>query len=877
MKRMYTTQISYIIACALFCIFSTMPHQCLADSVNDKINEANQIIDSINNGEKVSQSDLRKLQSYINTVNNIPSGNLNEATIDLMNKYQDSVEVRRQLLDLEIQDLEKNISDTDSAIKDSETNSRVKADLNKQNIENRTKLAGLKYEKDYIEYKPGCRPWEKNKCHPYCKYRPTENCVLCPIFAVVFNTVSTVTDNSVRTFSPAIATLVAVGFAVWLAIQILSFVSSVETKDIKDLLQSMVTQGFVVLIAFMILKSGVGSFFDTFIEPFYASGHNLAQTVLTNCPKPSSDQSNISNTGGTSQKAKDVCTEYANIKNTNSGIIKKAEGLPPSMGESIIKTMTLMENRLRKVKALGSGMMCKSWQDATFIFPKWIYLFTGILVWVFAIFLIIGIPFLMIDAVLQLGVAGALLPVAVGGFAFKSTRQYTKKVWETFLNSMFTFLFITIVVLVLLGVLETSITESVKNIDQSGEMFSKMFTPEWQSTELYYEDILKSFQWASPHFLKLLFIFILAWSVMKMAKEFADEFASSISSTEIGSSIGTMAASTAKGMAVKTAKPLAKAAGSHIRHAIGSRIFAGNRAFRRAKYKSEVKNFDSVASNNGVKEYTDKKGRIHRLENGVVTIIKNKNGKEVKQIISENFTITRTKKLEMVNGKPVEVYREKIKLNNRQLDRVINERGEFDKKELDKIYQGLSAEQKKEIQKTVTRALIEKRMSKSVHNFNKANTKAAEIVSIDDTTGEVVLRQVTAKGEVIFSRMKANSSGVMETEMTKIDTKGNVMRLSSDGIHNKLEKFSLQDGVDAKTINNLSDVQNNRKKDSKGHYEGKVSYGYTQYYRNAVDRGADPRKIPLGGMSEKEANECYKYHRNSGNEFGKADMNIYFK
>ena len=854
-----------------------MPHQCFAGNVDDKINEANQIIDSINYGEDVSQSDLRKLQSYINTVNNIPSENLNEATINLMNKYQDSVEVRRQLLDLEIKDLEKNISDTDSAIRDPETNSRAKAELNTQNIENRTKLAGLKYEKDYIEYKPGCRPWEKNKCHPYCKYRSTENCTLCPIFTVVFNTVSAVTDKSVRTFSPAISVLVVVGFAVWLAIQVLSFVSSVETKDIKDLLQSIITQGFVVLIAFMILRSGVGSFFDTFIEPFYVSGHNLAQAALTNCPKTTSNEDGNTNTGTAAQKTKDVCTEYAEIKNANSGIIKKAEGLPPSMGESIVKTMTLMENRLREIKALGSAMICKSWQEAIFIFPKWIYLFTGILVWIFAIFLIIGIPFLMIDAVLQLGVAGALLPVAVGGFAFKSTRQYTKKVWETFLNSMFTFLFITIVVLVLLGVLEASITESVKNIDQTGEMFGKMFSSNWQSTELYYEDILQSFQWASPHFLKLLFIFLLAWSVMKMAKEFADEFASSISSTEIGSSIGTMAASTAKGMAVKTAKPLAKAAGSHIRQAVGSRILAGNRAFRRAKYKSELKNFDSVASNNGVKEYTDKKGRIHRLENGVVTIIKNKNGKEVKQIISENFTITQTKKVEMVNGKPVEVYREKIKLNNRQLDRIINDRGEFDKKELDKIYQGLSAEQKKEIQKTVTRALIEKWMSKSVHNFDQANTKAAEIVSVDDRTGEVVLRQVTAKGEVIFSRMKANSSGVLETEITKIDSKGNVMRLSSDGIHNKMEKFSLQEGVDAKTINNLNDVQNNRKKDSQGRYDGKVSYGYTQYYRDAVGRGADPRKIPLGAMSEEEATECYKYHRNAGNEFGKADMNIYFK
>ncbi len=870
MKKMYLTKaVRITIYTIILCFFLVSPRYSLASSVEEMISDANQIIDNIDNGNVVSKADMDRLQSYMDTVNKIPEQNLNDATKDLISKYESSTKIRSYQLGEEINRLEDVNAGIIEDMQDSNISGTAKARLHQELINNQGKLSVLKYEKDYVDFKPGCRPYEATRCLPYCKYTAKDKCTLCSLFSVMFNTVSAVTDKSVRTFSSAISVLVIVGFGVWLAIQILSFVSSIETKDIKDLLQSMITQGFVVLIAFMILRSGVGSFFDTFIEPFYASGQSLAQEALSNCPPPTADAN------GSEQTT--VCEEYSKIKNASAGIIKTEQGLPPSMGESIVKTMTLMENRIRRFKALGESMMCKSWQDAVFLFPKWIYFFTGIIIWVLSLFLMFGIPFLMIDAVLQLGVAGALLPIAVGGFAFKATRQYTKKVWETFLNSMFIFLFITIVVLVILGVLQQSIDSSVTTIDSTGMDFDDLFAVPSEEVKIYYEKILESFQWLSPHFLKLAFVFLLAWSVLKMAKEFADEFASSISSTEIGSSIGTMAASAAKGMTKKVAQPLASAASSHIGRAVRSRIFAGNRAFRRAKYKSELKKFDNVASKNGVKEYTDKKGRIHRLENGVATIIQNKNGKEVKQIISENFTITQTKQVKMVNGKPVEVYREKLKLNNRQLDRVINERGEFNKQELDKMYQGLSAEQKKIVQKAVTRALIEKRVSKSAHDFSQANSQAPEIISTDDASGEVVMKQVTAKGEVVFSRMRINSAGLMETEMTKIDEKGRVTRMTSDGIHNKMEKFTLQEGTDSKNLKNLQEVQNNRKKDSKGRYEGTVSYGYSKYYRDYLDRGGDPRRIPPGALDQQEAANYYDYYRSKGNEFGKANMNINFK
>ena len=469
---------------------------------------------------------------------------------------------------------------------------------------------------------------EATKCTPYCKYKNQikETCTLCSLFALVYKTVNQLGTKAVVNFSSSVAKIVVVAFGVWLAIQVLAFVSSVETRDLKDLISSIITQGFIVMLVFVILESGAARFFNTFVSPVYLTGQKLAQEMFSD--NITSSAENALGSGGQSDKevmqADNIDTKYKLI-NSNGAFDN-------SMGISIIKTMTMMENRVRKFKALGSGLMCQSWVEATLFFPRMIYLITGFGLWIFSMVLIIGVPFLMVDAVFQLGVAWALLPFAVGGFAFRVTRQYTKKVWETFLNSMFSFVFISIVVLLLLFVLQEAVTESVntiqtQSVSPTGETiqvsFDDMFTAS-ADAKTYFEALLTSFHWGSWTFLKVIFVFILAWSVMNMAKELADDFASSISSTSIGSSIGAMAASTAKGMAVKASKPLGrelwrgtKRAGASVARAPFRAVGAAKRAIRNGWQNRRFARAQADAD--GKKVFTTKKGARHTMENGVVT------------------------------------------------------------------------------------------------------------------------------------------------------------------------------------------------------------------------------------------------------------------
>ena len=65
----------------------------------------------------------------------------------------------------------------------------------------------------------------------------------------------------------------------------------------------------------------------------------------------------------------------------------------------------------------------------------------------FAFLLSIAFAFYMIDAVVQLGIVGALTPFLVASWPFKATSQYTSSGFKMLLNSAFIFVFIGLAVI----------------------------------------------------------------------------------------------------------------------------------------------------------------------------------------------------------------------------------------------------------------------------------------------------------------------------------------------------------------------------------------------------------------------------------------------
>lgn len=742
--------------------------------------------------------------------------------------------------------------------------------------------------------KPGCD--SVDKCKPYCKYNPKDSCFLCPVFAVIFNTVSEVGDTAVKAFSNSVVRVVVVGFAIWLAIQILMFASSFETRDLKDLAQSIITQGFLIVLVVAILQTGVSNFFKSFVSPVYETGQKMAQTMFNAC----GTQGTVVDSNGVKKCASDnvSAVEYKKSPYIRTDI---KDGLPSSMGNSIIHTMTAMENYVKKFKAFGHGMFCESWRLGWFIFPNFVLLITGGAIWVFSMLIIIGVPFLIIDSVFQLGVATALMPVAVGCFAFKSTRQYSKKVWETVLNSMFSFLFITIVVLLLMSILQVAVESGIGNINNVGS-FEDMFDAEKAAEATYFDEIVKNFSWAHHSFLKLAFTFILAWAMMGMSKEFADEFASSISNTSIGSSIGTMAASSTKGMATKILQPMAKAAGEKVAKGASSLaqgiVKAPGRTWKRVRNNFSKRKLQKLQQQGKKAEYVDWRGRKHSLEGGIEKVVTTRVGsngelQSVEIMRSRDITVETIKTKQMVDGKMQTVVKNKITANSNRLDRLISDDGKVNMELREKMLAGLSDDERKQVEAAIHMKIAEKRFGSNLHDSKGAMKRSPEIISYDKDKNEMVVKIITAKGDVVLQRTRIRADGLIETEMLKADKKGNVTTLSTDGVRNRMSSARLSNIEDLQKMEGLTgdvlkkDKQGNvsgfnnafddlLEKDKNGQTKKQTSYSYSKRMQKNIDRGMRPGAEGYGMMSKEEAELAHDFITEEGNEFRKADMEINF-
>lgn len=160
------------------------------------------------------------------------------------------------------------------------------------------------------------------------------------------------------------------------------------------------------------------------------------------------------------------------------------------MGNNILCTIQSIQGKLLDIMTLGSTSFCIAIFEQSYtiggihiwILPHVGYLLVGIILWLSAFMLMVIYPWLLIDSILQLSVASALIPVAIAAYAFPITRKkYVTKVWETFMTAMFTFLFLSIVIFIITTGMEQTInkimTPELKHAGTQGSSWNIILDP----------------------------------------------------------------------------------------------------------------------------------------------------------------------------------------------------------------------------------------------------------------------------------------------------------------------------------------------------------------------------------------------------------------
>ncbi len=420
-------------------------------------------------------------------------------------------------------------------------------------------------------------------------------CFFCPLFQVLFRAADNMATISFQKLGNAFKALIGVGLALWIAVQTLSHVSSLTKQDAPKFLGGLINQSFKFLIAFLLLANSqqiYTKFVTPVLEAGLAFGGALVSSNLDISDKEIREISNIVDPGA----------HYL----TNG-----SESLYPSIAVFIAK----VQYKIAFMQAVGSSLVCVGGHGMLVLGNEVDFgdgfqmAITGILLAVFGLLLSLAFAFYLIDAVVQLGIVGALMPFLIACWPFKLTAGYTKKGVEIILNSFFVFVFLGLVITANLELVSAGLQNSAspttttetndqtkandkaenKKNDKANNDTLGGLLPIYNAINGQKNDELKKLtDISTTGFLILLACCIFGFKLSGKAEELAGKMSGGAISG-IGSSIGTMAASAVTSGARKVTAPLRKAAGEKIGRgasAIARAPVAGARAlFRLGKGK----------------------------------------------------------------------------------------------------------------------------------------------------------------------------------------------------------------------------------------------------------------------------------------------------
>lgn len=315
------------------------------------------------------------------------------------------------------------------------------------------------------------------------------DCMFCPLFKILYNAGSYVAGKAHATFSADIGRVILIFLAVCLAMIVLKNLASMNAKDPGTLINDILRKTFVCIAIFIIVT-----------KDYY----NLMNITLVPVIQTAMDMVNIGYPVTT-------CSSSGGILgfDVNAGANPEA-GLPQSIGTMIVCTAENIETKINLLFENGKWAWCLGTgpHRLLHILPHPIYIIDALFLYLGGIFFFVAYPWVLADAILQLGISMALFPFALAGYAFGGTKSYLPKVFNWILHSLFVFIF--------MAILMTCVLDYIANLLQAA---SAVVDP-----KVLFTDANSGVAFFGPNMAMVIFVLVIGWSYMPMTKELADNF-----------------------------------------------------------------------------------------------------------------------------------------------------------------------------------------------------------------------------------------------------------------------------------------------------------------------------------------------------------------
>jgi len=316
----------------------------------------------------------------------------------------------------------------------------------------------------------------------------SRNCLFCDMFRVLFNAGSLVAGLAYETFHTAIGEIVVVFLAVSLALITLKNLASFGAKDTGAILNELFQKAFIGAVIYIIISREYYNVINLTLVPIFEAGLSFGLHSGNSCPN-----------------AYDIrgFTTNASANSANTG------GMPVVIGQMIVCAVEQVETKINALFEFSKWGFCLGTGPERIlkIIPNPIYLIDSAMLYLAGVFLMVAYPWVMGDAVLQLGIAMAIAPFAVGGFAFSGTRSYLSKVFNWILHSLFVFMFMGILLFLLIDYIGELLQEYIAGGDPK-----QIFTD------------INGLAFYGSNMFRLLFVLVIAWAYMPTVTDLAGTF-----------------------------------------------------------------------------------------------------------------------------------------------------------------------------------------------------------------------------------------------------------------------------------------------------------------------------------------------------------------
>ena len=281
------------------------------------------------------------------------------------------------------------------------------------------------------------------------KLAESRSCIYCPLFKTIFYAAQSMSTKAYDKLAGPLANVMLIGFAIVIAFMVLKNVSSFTKQDAPKFVTELLVNMFKVLVAYYMLKNA-NIVYGYIVGPVLKAGFEFGSSLLF-----AKNDSYLA-----------ACDVSKTLQNVSNGV------MPAYLYTNLDCFIRAVQAEVAVPQSVGSSLMCvarnagkESIGPVRNVLWDFGMMFQGFAIWVMGWIISLAFAFYLIDATIQLGIIGALMPFLIACWPFKATRNYTSKGWGIFMNTFFVYVFMGLVVSINVELLGQGLTGSKGGFD----------------------------------------------------------------------------------------------------------------------------------------------------------------------------------------------------------------------------------------------------------------------------------------------------------------------------------------------------------------------------------------------------------------------------